>query len=391
MKIIIYTVDCYKGRERLMPWRNILEVAKVMVDDSYDASILNACYDKKDVVDYVWNGPSGSSGKDCEKGVKVYSVQKEDDAIVKKCKELNPDVLFIPFTFRDGLKPAKWIAQISCKKIGYMAGGVYDLKSGLLLKKTGGLASAKPYLMEAVTPKCIFAHTLKKIGVSRVIGLTDVSTVAVKSGGFSNVTTIYPGKDPFDEIYADNSIIIKYGLDGKKWLLFSGAPAPTRGAEILLQALDQAKDYSIRLVMLMRTDIGSEYDQFDRCLKCMVHPERVQVIMEKVNREQLRAFFGSAWYALLPFIVIPSEVPLTYLELLACGTPVITFKNGGTTEYLKNGLLIADKSVSGLAKALDEAWNSLELRDERSENGLKIMAAHPTWEQVGREWIKLLK
>ena len=143
--------------------------------------------------------------------------------------------------------------------------------------------------------------------------------------------------------------------------------------------------------MLMRTDVGSQYEKFEETLAKMKHPERVQFIKEKVTRNQLRAFFGEAWYALLPFIVIPSEVPLTYFELLSCGTPVITFKNGGTIEYLKDGLVIADKSVKGLARALDEAWKDETMRVRLSENGSKIMAAHPTWEQVGKEWIKLLK
>ncbi len=387
MKIVIYTIDCYRGRENLMPWRTILEVALVMVENGHDACILNACNREKDVVDYVWH----SSLSSCYKGVKVYSILKRDTDIQTKCVDLCPEVLFIPFSFRDGLRPARWIAQISCTKIGYMAGGVYDLKSGLLLKSMGGLIAAKPYLMEAVTPKLLFTRTLKKIGVKHVIALTDVSAKVVRSGGFANVTIIYPGKDQFESLSSDDSIVRKYNLKGKKWLLFSGAPAPTRGAEMLIRAVDMAQDDSIRLVMLMRTDVGSTYESFEKALDRMKHPERVQIIREKVDRTQLRAFFGSAWYALLPFIVIPSEIPLTYFELLSCGTPVITFRNGGTTEYLKEGLLIADKSVKGLAQALDRAWSDEPLRRKLSENGKRIMVNHPTWSQVGSEWIKLLK
>lgn len=361
-----------------MPWRTILEVAKVMSCEGHDVIILNACYDERDVIDYEWQS------------VKIKSVKKQDSAIVLMCDELRFEVLFIPFTFRDGLRPAKWIAQVKSWKIGYMAGGVYDFESGWMLKRIGGLAVAKPYLMEAVVPKGTFVRTLKKLGVKHVIGLTDVSTNAVRNAGFENAITIYPGKDPFEEVDADDSIIREYGLKGKKWLLFSGAPAPTRGAEVLLQAIDRAKDDTIRLVMLMRTDVGSMYERFEQTLAKMKHPERVQIIKKKMTRGQLRSFFGEAWYGLLPFVVIPSEVPLTYFELLSCGTPVITFKNGGTTEYLKDGLMIADKSIKGLAKALDEAWNDKELRIDKSANGLRIMNAHPDWCTVGKEWLKLL-
>lgn len=386
MRIAIFTFDCFKGREHLMPWRTILEVAKVMVEQGHEANILNVCNCSEDVQDYDWRGFDGCSLKP----IHIYSVIKNDTTILAKCSELKPEVMFIPFTIRDGIKPAKWITQVNATKIGYMAGGVYNLESGKLMWQTGGIGAARPYLMEAIIPKFVFARSMKRIGIRHIVGLTDLTTKEVKKAGFKNAVTIYPGKDDFECIVPDSSIINKYELENKKWLLFSGAPAPTRGAELLLKALDRVKDDDIRLVMLMRTDVGSVYDKFEQTLSNMKHPERVKIIKDKLTREQLRAFFGSAWYALLPFIVIPSEVPLTYFELLSCGTPVITFANGGTTEYLKEGLLIADKSVEGLAKALNRSWNNDKLREQLSEDGKRIMKDHPTWNQVGMDWLKLI-
>lgn len=369
-----------------MPWRTILEVAKVMQEAGHKVAILNACNKEEDVFDYGWAGIDGLYIEP----VQIRSVLKTDEAVLTKLNELSPHTLYIPLTFREGIKPAKWIEKVTCKKIGYMAGGVYDLKSAWLLIQTAGLAVAKPYLLEALTSYRLFAHTMKQIGISKIIGLTDTTTNSMKRSGFINALTIYPGKDPFDAIPAEVDIIKKYGLLSKKWFLFSGAPAPTRGAELLLKAIDRVKDETVRLVMLMRTDVGSVYKEFENRLENLKHPERVVVIREKLTREQLRAFFGSAWYALLPFIVIPSEVPLTFFELLCCGTPVITFRNGGTTDYLHDGLLISDKSVHGLTNALELAWKDAQLRDNLSNNGKRIMSTHPTWEEVGKQWEKLL-
>lgn len=52
MKVVIYTVDCFKERARLMPWRTILEVAKVMQEAGHKVAILNACNKEEDVFDY---------------------------------------------------------------------------------------------------------------------------------------------------------------------------------------------------------------------------------------------------------------------------------------------------------------------------------------------------
>lgn len=379
MRIAIYTYDLCPGREYLMPWRTILEVAKVMTAEGHDTLVLNACYDENIRKDY-----------ECQ-GVVIKALPTGFDVLATELVASYTDAVFVPFTWRDGLKDLSIFSRVGCKKIAYMAGGVYDLKSAWTLLKSSGNAWAKPYMIESVVPKSRFVKTIKAAGFDVLIGLTDVTTESAQKAGFGQAVAIYPGNDGFKDIEPDDSVVTKYDLKGKKWLLFSGAPAAYRGAEMLLQAVDKAKDGSIRLVMLMRTDVGSQYEKFEETLAKMKHPERVQIIKEKVTREQLRAFFGEAWYALLPFIVIPSEVPLTYFELLSCGTPVITFKNGGTTDYLKDGLVIADKSVSGLAKALDDAWNDEAKRKRLSENGSKIMAAHPTWEEVGKEWIKLLK
>lgn len=379
MKIAIYTYDLCPGREYLMPWRTILEVAKVMTHEKHEVLVLNACYDESIRKDYEWQS------------VAIKALQIGFDVLAKELVAWDADAVFVPFSWRDGLKDLSILNHVGCKKIAYMAGGVYDLKSAWTLLKNSGKSWAKPYLLESLVPKKRFVKSIKAAGLGVLIGLTDVTVDSARKAGFGRAVAIYPGNDGFKDIEPDDSVVAKYGLKGKKWLLFSGAPAAYRGAEMLLQAVDKVKDDSIRLVMLMRTDVGSQYEIFEDALAKMKHPERVQIIKEKVTREQLRAFFGEAWYALLPFIVIPSEVPLTYFELLSCGTPVITFKNGGTTEYLKDGLLVADKSVKGLAKALNEAWADKEKRERLSINGSKIMAAHPTWKEVGKEWVKLLK
>ena len=141
----------------------------------------------------------------------------------------------------------------------------------------------------------------------------------------------------------------------------------------------------------MRTDIGSQYKYFDNTIMQMRHPERIIIIRKQIDRNQLRAFFEMAWYAVLPFIVIPSEIPLTFFELLCCGTPIVTFENGGTTAFLKPALLIAQKSVKGLVKTIEKAWSDDDLRCNKHKAGLDLMADHPTWQAVGRKWELLIK
>ncbi len=376
--IAIYTYDLFPGREHLMPWRTILEVAKVMHSEGHEVIVLNACHDNNDCKNYQWEN------------VCVEAIAIGYEKLAVEVKRKNIHTIFLPFTWRDGLKDLSGLSAIDCQKIAYLPGGVYNVHSAKVLCRYSAFSIAKPYFIESVVPYRLLAYKLRRYGFSHTIGLTKVTTEVARGVKMPNPHCIYPGNDLFNEICPDYSVVEKYGLRNKKWLLFSGAPAPTRGAQALLEAVDCVEDDELRLVMLMRTDVGSQYAAFERAYSRMKHPERVTVIREKVNRSQLRAFFDAAWYALLPFVVIPSEIPLTYFELLSCGTPIISFQNGGTAEYLSSGMLIAKKSIKSLSKQLDVAWRDDVLRQQKSKAGIELMAKHPSWEEVGKKWELLI-
>ena len=377
--IAIYTYDLFPGREYLMPWRTILEVASVFKTKSYKVIIINACHDMTYCKSYDWHG------------IYIKSLEIGYDKLADVINELNIELVFIPFTWRDGLKSMSIIGRISCKKIAYLPGGVYDCHSANLLRKFSSFSVAKPYFLESIIPKRLLAINLANHGISHTIGLTPLTTDIARKNRMPETIYICPGNDDFKNISSDYSTIENYGLKDKKWLLFSGASAPTRGAEILLKAVDILKIEQLRLVMLMRSDIGSQNKNFEDSIKRMRHPERVIIIRDKINRNQLRAFFEVAWYAVLPFIVIPSEIPLTYFELLSCGTPIVTFDNGGTTAYLRPALLIAQKSVKGLSNAIEKAWNDDTLHGYKCKAGLDLMANHPDWQTVGLKWALLIE
>lgn len=377
--IAIYTYDLFPGREFLMPWRTILEVARVMITDGCKTVILNACHDEGNNESYKW------------KGVDILSIGTGFDRLADTIMEKGIKTVFIPFTWREGLKDLFILNRIPCQKIAYLPGGIYDLHSANTLRKYSSTVIAKPYLLESLVPKIFLAKALQRCGFSHTIGLTSLTAEVARKAKMPNACCVFPGKDSFEELPSDYSLIEKFGLEGKKWLLFSGAPAPTRGAEMLLNAMDKAKDNSVRLIMLMRTDVDSQYGKFEKTISKMRHPERITIIREKASREQLHAFFEMAWYVLLPFIVIPSEIPLTYFEVLSCGTPIVTFHNGGTTEYLKSALYISEKNAKALAETLDSVWNDNKLHDKKRNAGLALMDNHPDWEAVGRAWESLIE
>jgi glycosyltransferase involved in cell wall biosynthesis len=86
-----------------------------------------------------------------------------------------------------------------------------------------------------------------------------------------------------------------------------------------------------------------------------------------------------AWLAAADLMVLPSYnegMPLSVLEALACGRPVIASRVGGTPELVSDaryGLLVPPGDPAALAAALEEAlarpWNAAELRARAAEFG----------------------
>ena len=380
MKVAFATIDLYSGREWLMPWRTVIEVCLRMNANGIDAHVINVPV-VAPAEDYTFHHPDGQQ-------VAIKSAPRDFEKFCKYVESEGYDVVIYPTPWREVLKRSfKAFSCAKCRKIAYIPGGVYKIGDCLTLARWSGMSVAKPYLVDALTPDRQVAKILNYCGFETVVGLTPYTAEVLQKAGCRKVLSIITAKDGFAKLLPEplNNIELP-----EKFLLFSGAPAPTRGAKQILQALDKVKHTDMRVVMLMRTDVGSDYEALENAYRKMVHKERVVMLRQKVTREQLRWIFEKAWYAMLPFVVVPSEVPVTYLEVMSCGTPVITFDNGGTTCLLKDGLLIANKSVEGLAKSMDKAWENVELHDRLAANALHMMKVYPTWDEVADQWIKLI-
>lgn len=359
MRIFLYTYGLMPGRERLMPWRTVLEAAANIAD--------------------------------CVK----YVTQIRDASGICNDDLTEADVIFFPVTWRMGLKDLGWLRTIKARKIAYVPGGVYSLDGACTLLCADSFRVALPYILEALVPHRLLIHKLKKAGFSAFIGQSELTTDdAIKHGWPADrAFTALPGMDT-DMQDKDFSVLQKLGLEGRKFLLYSGAPAPIRGSQMAIKAFDSIADKvsDTKFVLLMRTDNGSDYRAFEKTVSGIKNKDSFIIVRERLAYPQLSAFFSCAYAAVLPFLLIPSEMPLTYFDLLDCGTPVISFNNGGTTEYLKPALKIAGRrNVRTLAQAMLELCNNTGEREILSRSGIDLMKKHPSWRESSQVWIKAIE
>ncbi|NPD90891.1 glycosyltransferase [Xylanibacter muris] len=380
MKVGLHTVDLFPGRERLMPFRTVLEMAKVMKSQGWEADVLNSSVSCSDAADFEWLG------------IRVVQCPRDFGALSEWVNNNGYDVFLFAATIREGLRNLSAFQKMTCRKIAYIPSGITPKWNAFQLFRHYGLF-AKAWMLEAVTPKTLIAYKLKQAGFTELITLTEYTSQRL--GKVLPTHVIYPGKDEFEDIETDESILVKNNLKGERFYLFTGAPGQVRGSQLLLKAFDEFvesnKNLNPRIVFLMRNDVGAQYDLFFEVLNGMRHKKCVTVLREQLTIPQLKAFMKEAYAVVLPFICIPAEIPITYYEVMSCGTPVVSFSNAGTTEYLKNGLKIAGKvSVGNLTKALSELWNNKGERDVLACRALGIMEKHPTWNEVGKAWMDLI-
>lgn len=394
MKIAFTTVDLYPGREWLMPWRTVIEVCNRM----------NAQGIKADVVTV----PVSQENNDYNfQGTDIKTAPRDFSAFCRWIENKGYDVLIYPTPFREVLKGNfKVFSNLKIKKIAYFPGGVYSMSNNLALWKYGSFSLAKPYIIDTLTPYRYFTNVMKKCGFSSIVGLSQYTANTIKKSGFPNTACILPGKDDFDKLEEDLSIFEKFGIDSKeKYLLFTGAPAPTRGAQVLAEAcrlMDEGYRKTIgddgmvisekpKVVFLMRHDVGSDFSSFMKAYDRITDKESFQLITEKVTRNELKTLMAHAHGVILPFLVIPSEIPITYFEVLSLGVPIITFDNNGTTEYLKDAILTCKSGdVEGLKRNILKLYYMNDLRHGLSSKAKELMESHPSWDEVTDQWIELI-
>ena len=377
MRVLFYTYGMVRGTEHLMPWRTLVEVARHMnATDKYSASICSA------------QQPEPSRDYN---GVTIFCIDTSNSAVRQVVDEGNWDVVFYPVTYRQGIKSMKELMGIKAEVIAYIPGGLYPLSGSLNLIFSGHAGIAKSYFLDTVIPHGLLANKLRKVGVNKIVCQSPLTAEDAISHGWkkNDVFCAIPGLDRVQDIETDDSLLNKMGLTGKRFLLFSGAPAPARGAVMALQAFDKYASLmpDVKLVMLMRRDVSSDFSEFERVAETIDHKDAVIINYDRLTRPQLFGFFEKAWAVLLPFLIVPSEIPLTFFEVMSFGTPVITFKNGGTTDYLKEGLLIAQRrSCKALGDAMVSICTDEKKHEQLTKAAKELMIKHPSWEQTAMIW-----
>ena len=223
----------------------------------------------------------------------------------------------------------------------------------------------------------IIKSTKKIICVSKFIANSIANLMNMPSDKFIVLRNCIDVKRFSNELNFDEKRKLKekYGIkDNEKILLFTGRITPEKGVKELVESLKNISNQNYKLLIL-----GSALNELKTKTKYQEEIENiVQTISSKViftgfiKYEEINKFYSIADIAVLPSIW-DDPAPLTVIESLVSGLPIITTNSGGIPEYATNGSAIIIERNKDLVENLSKSINLL-LNDEAKLKEMSISA-----------------
>ena len=188
----------------------------------------------------------------------------------------------------------------------------------------------------------------------------------------------------------------KYNIQkNEKILLFTGRIVPEKGIKELLEAILKLKDEKFKLLIVgsslnaihVKTKYEEEIQELTKQLEDKV------VFTGFISYEEIYKFYAIADIAVLPSIW-NDPAPLTVIESMATGLPIITTNSGGIPEYAKDGSAIILERYKDLIKNLQiQIQNLLEKTKKRKAMSSVSMenAKDLTIENFYQHFVKQIK
>lgn len=171
-----------------------------------------------------------------------------------------------------------------------------------------------------------------------------------------------------------NNLRKKYNIDKEeKVLIFTGRIVPEKGIKELLEAIRLVKNNNFKLLIIgsALNDLKAK-TKYQSEIETLIKPLGNKVIFTGyISYSQIHKYYSLADVAVLPSIW-DDPAPLTIIESLTCGLPIITTNSGGIPEYATNGSAIILNRDNNLIENLAHSIDYLLENDKQRTKMQKI-------------------
>ena len=390
MKMAIYTNDSINENKHLMPWHMVLEIGRNMCEMGHQALVLSGRRSLPQNQWYYGDCPVEEFGK-------PYTVEALD-RLRRRVENRKLDVMFWPFAWRGAWRNRNLLEVMKIPIVWYVPGACYLFRQVLRAIPGLGLRSVLPFFVQSVYPKkCLVKHTSSP-NARLMITASEYTRLAVCRAGWpaKDVFAAFPGKSSDRTSDGDDEPTVFEGvkrqLDGRPFYLFMGPPTAIRGINQLLKAFASLarKRPDVCLVCLFRSDRWVDNTKIHRRVRGTGFHDRIACVWQSVTRSDLSAFLDACHAVVLPFLLIPSEIPLTVIEAAGHHKPVLTTGPGGTASFVEEFGITVPSGCSGpLTNAMLRLLEDEPFYADKCVAAHKVYRGHPTWKQTAQAWLSV--
>lgn len=362
---------------RLQPWLTVYQVALVLIENGYEVHVLTDC------------------GQETCDGIIFHQVRSlrgpNAHQIIKTIREISPDVIVISVTPLS-MMTCTWYRKIeNIKKIAFFSYSPYTkkeiIKSLMLLSVKDIFEFAKHLIVpKNIFDKCLNLYFDASICQSLRTFERLHSSILSTTNNTQHVHFIPPGIDK--RIWK----LKEKKISCKTMFLYTGSLSKIRGFSILIDAFSSIQMKDCKLRVLARgadgnflKDIVEEIDR--RGLGDSVSIRGGWIAIDDLKREIYQADM-----VVLPFVLVPSELPVTLMEAIACGTPVLVTDIDGLPSAIgEAGLVVPHVDIPGLSRNMEKFHGSLELKQKLNNACLTECNRMESWDSIGKKWIKVIE
>jgi glycosyltransferase involved in cell wall biosynthesis len=389
MKLVFVCFEYESSKLRKQPWRYVDELTRGLEDDSIDPVVVT---DTDSDVDEI---PVHTVST-------LSSVTGPSEELVEMVQRQNPDIVGTVLGPSSLFRPRTLAAAIDAPTIGVMTSPIYGLQD-LFNVGTEEFYRHWSYLLGhllgAVTPDMIVRRHIDQY--DRVITLTNSTGDALAATGTKTpIDVVKPGLDPFDlELPPEDDVKeIRNELapNGESIVLYFTSPLTLRGTDTLVKAFARMEGAGdAKLVILSRQDGGglSDEEQYLSDLATDLGIADSFVLLPRnLTPEGVKAHLRASDVVALPYKIVISGVPISVLETMAVGRPVVTTTTDGLSELVGDqSQLVEPADVPSLAKTLEQLVREPSLRNELGKQHRASMTEGTRWDDSRANFTTILK
>ena len=379
-RILIATYGLADHNTRLMPWRTVVEVAQGLRRRGHEVLVLS-------ITDRTDPPPPTAGGM-------VATLARQDigkmrQALAAALGTQPVDAVFVPVSWSGNRLMRRLLDGIGTTRIGYLPGSVFEFRHLLRVIGKMPLRSLLPYLAQSLYPHSLLARALADLKLQALIANSDYSTRRLAAVTDIPVVTIAPGCDPVAARPDPGTDPAELHAPAP-YFLFIGPPLAIRGIFILLDAYSRiADDPEVPpLLCLFRSDAHLDMAALRARIERRWTHAKIHFVWESLPPRALQAHIRKAVSIIMPFLVVPSEIPLAVYEAAGMGKTVITTGPHGTGDFVSTfGETVPAGNVRALAAAMRKVARQLASRE--SPDNERARAASVTlddWQTVADRW-----